>query len=497
MKKTRFVFLLLLATAVCMPSPASKRMAISKEELMDKIKGAWAGQTIGCTYGGPTEFKYLGRRIPDYENIKWDDGKIKWYFDNVPGLYDDVYMDLTFIQVMHEQGLNAPAKAYAKAFADAEYPLWHANQAARYNIQRGINPPRSGHWKYNPHADDIDYQIEADFAGIITPGMPNTASRISDRIGHLMNYGNGWYGGVYVGAMYSLAFVYDDVETIAVKALQCIPEKSSYHRCMKDVIAWHRQYPGNWKKTWQLCQDNYANEVGCPDGVKAAFDIDAVINSAYILIGLLYGEGDFARTMEIATRCGQDSDCNPASAGGILGCILGYSKIPERWMKNLRDVEDRKFAYTTLSLNDTYRYSMELAEKLIMKNGGKDRGSKLEVKVQEPKPVRFEESFPNLRPRERRGGRSLAEFGTERFEGKGIVVSGNVKSKDKDYVAEIDVFVDGKFRETMTAPANFHDRTGELYWTYDLKKGTHELSLKWKNPNGEAKVNAGRILIYE
>lgn len=61
------------------------------------------------------------------------------------------------------------------------------------------------------------------------------------------------------------------------------------------------------------------------------FNIDAVINSAYILIGLLYGEGDFYKTLDISTRCGQDSDCNPASAGGILGTILGYSRIPDYW----------------------------------------------------------------------------------------------------------------------------------------------------------------------
>ena len=90
--------------------------------------------------------------------------------------------------------------------ARAGYMLWHANQAARYNILNGIKAPLSGHWKNSPHADDIDYQIEADFPGLMSPGMPNAASQISDKIGHIMNYGDGWYGGVFMGAMYSLAF---------------------------------------------------------------------------------------------------------------------------------------------------------------------------------------------------------------------------------------------------------------------------------------------------
>ena len=102
----------------------------------------------------------------------------------------------------------------AAAFANAGYVLWHANQAARYNILNGIRPPESGHWLNNPHADDLDFQIEADFAGLMSPGMPNAASEFCDRAGHIMNYGDGWYGGVYVAAMYSLSFVSDDIEIL-------------------------------------------------------------------------------------------------------------------------------------------------------------------------------------------------------------------------------------------------------------------------------------------
>ena len=166
---------------------------LSKERLLDKIKGGWAGQTIGCSYGGPTEFRYKGTFIQDYVPIEWHDHYIKYWFDNFPGLYDDIYMDLTFVDVFDRLGLDAPADSFAVAFARSEYPLWHANQSARYNVLQGIMPPASGHWLNNPHADDIDYQIEADYAGLMSPGMPNTASEISDKIGHIMNYGNGWY----------------------------------------------------------------------------------------------------------------------------------------------------------------------------------------------------------------------------------------------------------------------------------------------------------------
>ena len=179
---------------------------LSRQVLKDKIMGGWAGQVIGCTYGGPTEFRFRGTMIQDYQPLEWNDQLITWYYDNAPGLYDDIYMDLTFVEVFENEGLDAPASSHADAFAHAGYSLWHANQAARYNILNGIGPPRSGYWEFNPHADDIDFQIEADFAGLMNPGMVNAASEVCDQVGHIMNYGDGWYGGVYVAAMYALAF---------------------------------------------------------------------------------------------------------------------------------------------------------------------------------------------------------------------------------------------------------------------------------------------------
>ena len=101
-----------------------KEFTITKEKLLDKIKGGWAGQTIGCTYGGPTEFKYNGTMIQDYVPIEWPKGYIKWWYDTFPGLYDDVYMDLTFVDVFDRLGLDAPADSFAMAFATAGYTLY-------------------------------------------------------------------------------------------------------------------------------------------------------------------------------------------------------------------------------------------------------------------------------------------------------------------------------------------------------------------------------------
>jgi hypothetical protein len=380
-----------------------EKISIAESILKDKIKGAWAGQTIGVTYGGPTEFRFNGTMIQDYVPIPWNEGVIEWWYMNAPGLYDDIYMDLTFVEVFDRLGLDAPVDTFAMAFATADYALWHANQAARVNILQGIMPPASGHWKNNPHADCIDYQIEADFAGIMSPGMVNTASNISDKIGHIMNYGDGWYGGVYVGAMYSLAFISDDIEFIVKEALKTIPAKSQFYQCIHEVIENYYKYPDDWKQNWFEVEKNWSEDVGCPDGVLRPFNIDAKVNAAYIVIGLLYGEGDFSKTIDISTRCGQDSDCNPASSGGILGTILGYEGIPSYWKNELLPVEDMDFKYTTISLNDVYEMSYNQALENITRNGGEEREDTIIISYQEPKPVRFEQAFEGLFPVNREG----------------------------------------------------------------------------------------------
>jgi len=74
--------------------------------------------------------------------------------------------------------MDVSSKQAGIDFANSGYCLWHANQAGRTNLRQGIAPPDSGHPHFNKHAGDIDYQIEADFSGLISPGLPNTAIRL-------------------------------------------------------------------------------------------------------------------------------------------------------------------------------------------------------------------------------------------------------------------------------------------------------------------------------
>lgn len=477
-------------------------VTLSTATLLDKIKGGWAGQTIGVTYGGPFEFKFLGTMVNDYQTVPWPDGYIKQWYDNEPGLYDDIYMDLSFVDVIEKYGAGAPVDSFANAFANASYPLWHANQAGRYNILQGIKPPQSGHWINNPHADDIDFQIEADFAGLMFPGMSNSAAVLCDKVGHIMNYGDGYYGGVYVASMYSQAFVCNDINFVVTEALKSIPAKSTYYQCINDVINWHKKYPTDWKATWFEVQKKWTQDIACPDGVFVPFDISARVNSAYVVIGLLYGQGDFAKTMDIAIRCGQDADCNPASAAGILGAVLGYNKIPASWKKNLTEVEDRNFVYTNISLNKMYAMGYKHALQMITRNGGFVKDNSVSIAYQKPKPVKFEESFPGLIPVQRKSlgwsGVTLKDTFSFSFEGNGIAISSSMSNEwgaKSDYVFKVEADLDGA-KEIIALPYNFRIRKNELLAKYNLPMGKHVLKLTLLNPDKMGEIILKDIIIY-
>jgi hypothetical protein len=407
-------------------------------------------------------------------------------------------MDLTFVDVMERHGIDAPADSFAQAFARAGYVLWHANQAARYNILNGIRPPASGHWQHNMHADCIDYQIEADYAGLMSPGMPNAASRISHRIGHIMNYGNGWYGGVYVGAMYAQAFVSNDIRQIVRDALRVIPAKSKFYQCMSDVIRWHQQYPDDWHRTWFELQKKWSSDVSCPDAIFNPVNIDATINCAYVIMGLLYGNGDYAKTLEVSTRAGQDADCNPSTAGGILGAMLGYEKIPQKWKDGLAGAENIDFKYTSISLNKAYDISYRHALENIKRNGGKEQGDNVIIPLQTPEPVAFEESFPGLYPTDKKEFHVNGNEISLTIEGNGFVLGGYAAKKREvaDHVITATVTIDGRVTDTIRMPTNYQVRKDEICHRLDLPAGKHVINIQVTSPHPDYELRTGYYVTF-
>lgn len=518
------LFLILLSSCISenTDEKAPGEKVFSKAQLIDKIKGGWAGQTIGVVYGAPVEFKYQGSIIPDYQNIPWGDHYVKYWWDKKPGLFDDIYTDLNFVDAFEQNGLDASMETIASHWARTAYHLAHANQASRYNILNGIMPPASGFWKNNPHADDLDFQIEADFIGLMTPGLVNSATEVANRVGHIMNSGDGWYGGVFVSALYSLAFVEGNVNKIVQEAIKTIPAGTEFHDCITDAISWHKQFPRDWQAAWFELQKKWNNDKGCPKGVFLSFNIDAKINSAYVALALLYGQGDFTRSIDLAARCGQDSDCNPATVGGVLGVLHGYSGIPEFWLKPLREIEPLNFEGTPISLNRAYDLSLKHALGMIAKAGGKTEGDRIVITQSPPVAVGFEQNFENTWPVLRdRFDRSFMDELSYEFTGNGFIFYGNLVKNarvdrdyidrvskrvgseafalaepDDPYVAQLELIIDGRLDEIIKMPMKNSSRRLEPAWKYNLTEGAHQVRLKWINPEPGYEIRINDVIVY-
>jgi len=366
---------------------------IAVKDYVDKMKAGWVGQMAGVGWGGPTEFRFKGQIIPEDKMPKWRPELVNQFEQ------DDIYVEMTFLRTLEQYGLDASIRQAGIDFANSGYRLWHANRYGRQNLRNGIAPPDSGHPQFNKHADDIDYQIEADYAGLIAPGLPNVAIALGEKFGRLMNYGDGLYGGQFVAGMYAEAFFETDVEKIVRAGLKCIPKGSQYHECISDVLKWYKQNPDNWKKTWQLIEDKYQDN---PDyrlftcETDEDFNIDAKINGAYIVVGLLYGKGDPDKTMIISTRCGQDSDCNPSNAGGVLFTTIGFSKLPERFKSALNP--KGKFSHTPYNFPMLINVCEKLVRQAVKRAGGrieKDASGKeiFVIPVTEAKPTKLEQCW--------------------------------------------------------------------------------------------------------
>ena len=484
MRKTLAVVGVLATFTLLVLAQRPKTRTIPLDELRDKIQGGWAGQMIGVSFGAPTEFRFR-EQIIEGALPEWKPERVSNSLNQ-----DDLYVDMTFAKVLDDKGIGATTEDFGLMFKDAQYALWHANLAARRALKRGIPATLTGTPKYNAHANDIDFQIEADFIGLMAPALPQSATAIAHRAGRVMNYGDGIYGGVFVSCMYSAAFFETNPRKVVEAGLACLPPKSPYAMTIADVLSWSSQN-ADWKATWKLIESKWNTREPCPEGAKQPFNIDAKLNGAYIALGLLYGGSDFWKTLEISTRAGQDSDCNPSNACGVLGTMLGYKRIPDEWKSGIPAIAGQKFRYTEFTFESIVESTLKRAVSLAESTGGKRSGDALAIAVQAAKPPKLEvwddfgtpvERVAVDDPRwqwkgdwqtDKRTKRSATK-GSEasiEFDGTGVIVVGPYLPNG----GKADVYLDSKLDRTIDVfPDEKAAKSGESLWhVFGLQRGKH------------------------
>lgn len=344
------------------PVTPAQTVSISEEELYDKLVGGWIGQMVGVTWAASTEFRWCGAIIPEASFPKWQTTMINDAF-----YQDDLYVEVPFLDAMNTHGALCDPKYMAEAFRDSQFPLWHANVQARNNLLGGIEYPLSGSYLYNYHCDDIDWQIECDFLGQMYPGLVSQSAARSFDVGHIMNYGDGVYGGVFITAMHAAAYTAESIDEIIEAGLAVIPEGTKFKTLLNEVMDNYRA-GDTWEENWEKIEANWCADDRCLELAGPVQNIDAKLNSAYVLIGLLYGEGDLANTIIISGRCGQDSDCNPSSAASILGNFYGASEIHQKYTRAL-DRENINFSYTSYNFSEVVDINFKLMKEVLLTNG--------------------------------------------------------------------------------------------------------------------------------
>jgi hypothetical protein len=353
---------------------------IPVEVLKDKIAGAWIGQMIGNIYGLPHENKYISEPGPE----KWPYGytrnldKLKKY----DGAFsdDDTDVEYMYLLVMEKYG---PEPTYANLRDAWLYHIrdrvWLANRGALGLMHFGYTPPFTGKSSLNPHWYQIDPQLINEIWSYTAPGMVRYAADKSDWAARITSDDWGVEPTIMYGAMFSAAFFERDIRKIINIGLSELPSGCRYQTTVRDMIALHDKYPADWKKARQeMAQKYYINE---PDMTKTIWN--ANLNGACGILALLYGNGDFQRTLDLSCAMGFDADNQAATIAGLLGVVYGFSSLPKDlytpvngWTKPFNDryINITRYDLPDGSISDMINRTTEMAVQLVKENGGSVSG---------------------------------------------------------------------------------------------------------------------------
>lgn len=359
--------LMVINCAFAEPKPAldSQSLTARANRLManhavyaDKVYGAWYGKLIGLILGQPTEgwprqrIEEEARRVGAFPVTYYLPASFK---SHVPSFLmgnfngsppnDDSDLMLVDLLALRENGVGLTSRDIANAWVKFVGGACTAEGIAVQNFRKDIWPPVSATYD-NPYSEWIGAQMRGDIWGMIAPGAPKVAARYAYLDASISHVRNGIYGEQFMSAAVSVAMVEKDPEKVLRTALKTIPTNCVYAAAIRDVIGWHKQNK-DWRATWELVDKKWGrfedgtgsrkfrnDRFNTMKGVYQWADykwVYADLNGAVCALALLYGEGDFSKTICIATMCGYDNDCNTGTVGAIVGAMIGEKAIPQRW----------------------------------------------------------------------------------------------------------------------------------------------------------------------
>ena len=322
-RKSGIFFLsLLIAASLCLR--ANAEYTILADDLNDKMRGMWLGQLIGNMAGRTTEGHFAGSYPNPAPNVPWVIKSV-WDAD------DDTDIEYIAIHILETDGFDCNSQQITDQW-DTHITgsgIYIANRQAWYLMGDGYLPPETGGRTYNQHWYSIDSQITTETLGSLSPGLPQSAIDLTGRFARISNAGFPTHAAQLYAAMYANAFFEPNVVTLVTEALNAIPTTSRTHHVATDVLNWYQADAGDgildWRQTRKKLYDYYGGQYSYGRYYNW---LESTVNTGATILAILYGRGDFKDTVQIAVLAGWDCDCNPATAGGLIGIINGFSHLP-------------------------------------------------------------------------------------------------------------------------------------------------------------------------
>ena len=384
-KRTVVFALIIISSLNCFSQVVngeSKTYKIKVSELKDKIAAAWIGQMVGNMYGLPHENKYIAQ--PGAE--KWPYGysksldKLKKY----EGAFsdDDTDVEYMYLLQMEKFGVEPTYEQLKGAWMyHIQDRVWLANRGALGLMHFGFTPPFTGSKEINPHWYQIDPQLINEIWGFTAPGMVKYAYSKSEWAGRITSDDWGVEPTIHYGAMYAAAFFEKDIRKLIEIGLKELPSQGRYTQTVRDMIALHDKYPNSWQTARQeMARKYYIDE---PDMTKTIWN--ANLNGACAILAMLYGNGEFQRTLDLSCAMGFDADNQAATVAGLLGVIYGMKGIPsnlylpiEGWKLPFNDryINITRYDLPDASINDIIERTLKTTVNLVVAKGGKISGGK-------------------------------------------------------------------------------------------------------------------------
>ncbi len=320
---------------------------ISVAEYHDKVYASWLGQCVGNMFGLSHEFTY--NEEPRTEPITgWEEGALK-RIREANGAFSDDDTDIEYVDLfmMEKHGVEPTYEHVAEFWKLCiNRRIWVANKSARTLMDKGYLPPLTGRKGINPNWYQIDPQLVCEIWAVTAPGMLDYAAAKADWAAKVTNDDYGTHPTIWYNVMYAAAYFETDVETLCQIGYDHVPEGSPYRMAIDDVRAWKAEHGDDWVAVRKKIKEKYFDGKGLEQDLELG-PITAILNGAMGVLALLYGEGDFEKTLHYACMAGYDADNQAATLAGLLALSQGSASIPDKYLYIL-DGWDKP-------LNDTYK----------------------------------------------------------------------------------------------------------------------------------------------